>query len=310
MFLSLQQYAAGQAKLPYQYRALVAWILHGFVALPGFLRVAGHVSFLHRDPYLLGLLIVVFFSLLGSVLATRGSIYLLTGKERYSFWSSLILVYLAYFTLSLSYGLNYVLPYDVPSLFFFCLGILLLLKRNYWIYYPVFCLAVMNRETAAFLTVFCIVCEWFRWRQEGLAARIFRRIAPHVVVQLVIWIAIKLELMRLYGHNPSDTTANPLVALKLFFNLRELVKPQQWPLLASVFGFLFPALLLGARKIRDRRIFYGCAIILPLWFAAMMVVAVIVEIRVFNELNAFVAIALALFGNEVWEAHAGRERRV
>lgn len=302
LFISLHEYAAGRAKIPYQYRILVGWLLHAMASIPDFANAAGRLPFFRHDPYLLGLLLIVCPALFGAVVATRASITLLTGDAVYGRWASLLLVYLSYFTLSLSYGLNYVLPYDVPSLLFFCLGIYLLLRRRYWIYYPVFFLAVLNRETSAFLALFFCVCEWFYWEKESTVERLTRRIGPHVLLQAGIWVAIKIELVRLYGHNLSDTSStNPLVADHLFYNLRELLKPQQWPLLASVFGFLLPALILGRRYIRERRIAWACALMLPLWFIAMMVVAVVVEIRVFNELNSILAIALALIGYHLWQ---------
>jgi hypothetical protein len=43
--------------------------------------------------------------------------------------------------------------YDMPSLFLFMLGLLLLYEKKWWLYYPVFILATLNRETSCFLTL-------------------------------------------------------------------------------------------------------------------------------------------------------------
>ena len=56
-----------------------------------------------------------------------------------------------------------------------------------------FPLAVLNRETACFLSVFFVVWEWVRLAKSDIAIKSrLLRIAPHALVQAAIWIAIKI----------------------------------------------------------------------------------------------------------------------
>ncbi len=129
--------------------------------------------------------------------------------------------------------------------------------------------------------------------------------APHAVAQAVIFVAVKTAMFRLYRGNPHET-AGGLAQLHLIYNLHELLRPQQWPLLASIFGFLLPVLLLGFSYIRDRRIAVGCALMLPLWCAIMLVTGVLIEIRIFTEMNSIVALALALICHNFWRERGAR----
>ena len=48
-------------------------------------------------------------------------------------------------------GLYY--PYDIPSLTFFALGIILFMQKKWLWFYPVFILACLNRESACFISL-------------------------------------------------------------------------------------------------------------------------------------------------------------
>ena len=77
-------------------------------------------------------------------------------------------------------------PFDMPAVLFFVLGWYLMLERRWALYYPVFALAVFNRETCLALTgVFALV--EFRHMPP-------RRLLAHVVAQFALWVGIKAGL--------------------------------------------------------------------------------------------------------------------
>jgi hypothetical protein len=233
--------------------------------------------------------------LLGALIVTRLTITRLTGDGTYAFWAALMLALMSYMLLA-SNGC-FTLPYDVPTLFFFSLGIYLVISRRLWLYYIVFPLVVLNRETACFITVFFVIWEWVRLAKSDVTIKSrLLQIAPHALVQATIWIAIKMLLAKAYAHNPVEvgSVAGGLFHTMLAYNLHEIIKPQQWPVLLSVCGFSLPFLFLQRRWIRCDGLYYACAIILPAYFAVMMIVGVIVEIRIFTEWIPFVVPAIAL----------------
>jgi len=102
---------------------------------------------------------------------------------------------------------------------------------------------VLNRETACFITVFFVIWEWVRLAKSDVTIKSrLLQIAPHALVQATIWIAIKMLLAKAYAHNPVEvgSVAGGLFHTMLAYNLHEIIKPQQWPVLLSVCGFSLP----------------------------------------------------------------------
>jgi hypothetical protein len=294
-FLDLELYTKGLERTPYQYRVLPMFVFRFFMHFSAVTKIAHRVETLKNDPYRLILMLIGFAGLLGAVVATRFTIKKLTGDSVYAFWAAFLVALMAHLQLASSWGPSMPVPYDVPALFFFSLSIYLIVSGRFAVYYLLFPFAVLNRETACFISMFFAIWEWVRLSNFDVKTRVIR-IAPHIVVQAAIWLAIKIYLSRVFAHNPVEDggVAGGLFVSKLSQNLHELPKPQQWPLYASICGFSLPFLYLQRRWIRCDGLLLACAILLPLSFAAMMVVGVVTEIRVFTDWIAIVAPAIAL----------------
>ena len=226
-----------------------------------------------------------------------GTIRHLTGDRTFAFWAVFLLPFMAQIDLASSWYYNFITPYDCPSVMFFAVAMYLVVTRRRWAYWPIFGLAVLNRETACFITVFFVVWEFFRLERYSPGARLLRLALP-ILLQASIWAGIKLWLAHVYAHNPVDGEGpgGRLFVSHIHYNLRALLKPQQWPVLLSVCGFSLPFLWLQRRWIRCPGLAWSCGIILPLSFAGLMVAGVIVEIRIFADWIALVVPALALIG--------------
>jgi hypothetical protein len=55
-----------------------------------------------------------------------------------------------------------------------------------------------------------------------------------------------------------------------------------------------PVIVLGFKWIQDPRIQWACKLLFPLWFAAMLMMGVILEMRVFTEMISIEALAVGL----------------
>jgi hypothetical protein len=287
-FLDLGQYMHGTAKLPYQSRVLMAWVMSAGLRIPHLAAVTARLPPPLRDPRTFIVLATSWVSLLGSVLFTRKSLFCLTGNEQYSRWASLLVVYMAYFQFPLSFGLDFLLPYDLPGLFFFCACVYGVMARQMFVFYLAFALGTFNRETIGMATLFLLLWRW----QESKHGRESVWLSGHIVAQTAIWILIRLYLHHLFASNQIETNSGSFY-YKLGYNLHTLTKPQQWPVLFSVFGFTLPMVLVGRRWMRNtamERAIY----LLVAWFAVMMLVGVIIEIRVFSELISYMALAVGL----------------
>jgi hypothetical protein len=242
---------------------------------------------------------VAIVSLFGAVLATAGTLSKLTGDRIFSRWMSLLMIYMAYFNLAPSWGLGYTFPYDTPSLLFFCIGVYLVVSGRDTLYYLLFPIAVLNRETICFLTVFFLIWKWqeTRARDGRVARKDAWRLGWHGLTQAAIWIGLKLWLAHKFAANTYDygsRVTNPPVVGRVLLNIHELVLPQQWPVYLSVFGFLLPVVWLQRRWIGNQGIYWGCVILVPLWFVGMFFMGLLPEIRIFSELSALLVPALGL----------------
>lgn len=298
-FLNLAEYTRGLSLTPYQYRALPMFLFRALVDRPVIVHIAARLPVQFRSPYQVVQLGLSFVALMGGVFATYGTLNRLTGFDRrFTRWASLLVPYMAYFTLAPGWGLDYTVPYDTPSLFFFCLGVYLIVCREAWkkwVYYVIFPFAVLNRETTCFLTIFYLIWEWERARENGTLKAARLRLFLHVAAQAIIWIAVKKALAHAFAANASEGIMNShYFTDRLLYNVKEVLSPKQWPILLSINGFLLPAIFAGRKWIQNPGIERACAIILPLWTLGMMLVGVIIEIRIFSETAAFAALALGL----------------
>jgi hypothetical protein len=289
-FLDLNRYIQGSARLPYQYRVLMAWVLREGLRIPYIAAISSHLPPPIRDPRFLILFASSWLSLFGSVMLTWGSLSCLTGDSDYSRWASLLVIYMAYFHFPLVFGLNFLLPYDLPSLFFFCGCLYCIISGRMLFFYLFFILGTFNRETICMATLFLVIWRWReskRRMQTGL-------LLGHILMQVVTWIAIKLYLRHSFAHNVADV-ANATPYYKLAGNLKIILEAKQWPVLLSVFGFTLPLVLTWRKSMKnaamEREIYFLAA-----WFVVMMLVGVIIEIRVFSELISYMALAVALIG--------------
>jgi hypothetical protein len=109
---------------------------------------------------------------------------------------------------------------------------------------------------------------------------------------LVAWLAARLLVLHLYGHNPVSA-ASRVADVKLWQNLGFLVKPQHWPALASIFGFTWPLVIAWRRDIEPRSLERGL-IAVAMWLLLMMAVGVLIEIRIFGELISYMSLAMGV----------------
>lgn len=287
-FLNLNEYVRGDSRLPYQSRVLMAWVLREGLRVPHLADISARLPAALRDPRLLILMVTSWVSLFGAVLLTWRSLTRLTRDEQYSRWASLLVVYMAYFQFPLVFGLNFLLPYDMPSLLFFCGCVYCVISRRMRLLYVFFVLGVFNRETICMATLFLVIWRW----QEGRRRNQVLTLIGHALAQATIWIVIRLYLRHLFAANLPDS-ANANLYYKLSYNLQTIAKPLQWPVLASVFGFTLPLVLAWRRWMKNAAMEKE-VYLLAAWFAVMMLVGVIIEVRIFSELISYMALALGL----------------
>jgi len=279
-FLYSDKFAYGHERGPYQYRYLMGLMMRWVEPTIAKLPLPENVPPGLRDPWMLAVGVFVFPSIVLGTFATRLSLEKFTRAPLYSCVAAFLFPLMGYFNFILPIGENYLLPYDIPSLGFFAVGMAAIVLDRRWLFYPVFALACCNRETACFLSVLFVIAYWHRRERRGI-------LAAELLAQIAIWGSIYVGV-RIYLRGIPVEHVHHLAS-----NLRLLIHPLQWPALAANFGFLWVLWLLGWRRIEPVW-FRRAGIIVPIWIAVMIWVGVIVEIRVFGELIAYMAVAVGL----------------
>lgn len=274
----LQSFTDGTALLPFQYRALVPWLVRGLTeAVPALARTDVRVLYAPFE-FAAALGVYAAFAYLLRVLGWTASGARLAALG--------VFVPLA-FNLAAPWRYNNVFfPYDTPSVAFFTLGLALLLDGKLPAYYALFVLATLNRETTCFLTMAYVALSVGRERPV--------RIAAHVAAQTALWGAVKVGLLALYAANqPLDLQTGGLFSEMVGRNARILVSlPGIVYILFVTMGGLAGAAVLLWHRVRDARVRRLTWIALP-FLAGMAVVGELMEVRIYSELIPLVAASLA-----------------
>lgn len=275
---SLSSLFAGSADIPTQYRALIPWIVSSLVPLK--------LPFFESPVRLFK--VIEFLSTFFLFVAFRYYISLfIKSKLLPSLFSLVLFVILPYQYIFYSWSLSAIYyPYDIPSVLFFTLGLILLYKKNHLIYYPVFIIATFNRETTIFLTLIYLFTAFEK-----------NKIAPvlsHCIAQAVIWASIKMCLAALYADNPG-----PGYFVNFFYvNLSLTANPVNVMRIASSCGFVWVAVVFCSKLITDEFVKRSLLVIFP-FFMGMFIVGNIIELRIYGEMIPVILSAFLLIVNNL-----------
>ena len=279
-FATPEMLAAGTAWLPFQFRPLVPWLAGWLGSLP-----------LRSGPSVLGWYkIIELVSTVALCYATRHYLSLFIPDDRLTALWTGALFYVLPFNLTFTFWY----PWDVPSLLFFTLGLILLYRRDWKWYYPLFALATLNRETTALLTLVYLATT------VGRAPR--RQWLGHAALQAALWLALRLLLFALYGRNPR--LGYGLFELKLFNNLDWLLQPGIVLALLRNWGLIWVPVVLWPRFVSDPFV-HRALLIVPLMMFGLGFVGVVHELRIYSEAVPLLLPALALVVQGLYQSRRG-----
>ena len=142
--------------------------------------------------------------------------------------------------------------YDFPSLLFYTLSLYLLAVRRWWVYFPVFMLACVTKETAVLLPII--------FSAHFIACRRHDRVRYWMLLagQGVVFILVRVALAFLYRANPGTAIEFHLTD----HNLRVLTTP--YPLETAVTWLLIFSLVLHQWPTKPRLLRIAIGMLVPL----------------------------------------------
>lgn len=260
---SLDLLLANQADTPFQYRVLIPWL----VQWVSYRLIPNLVS-----PFQMFTMIEFFFTF-SLCIAFRSYIVLfIEDAMRSSVYALSIFLLLPYQYIFYSPSLHSIFyPSDVPSVFFFTLGLILIWEKKWFLYYSIFVIATFNRET----TIFLIFIYWI----TTISKRNWPSVTWQCLIQMVLWLLIKQFLALLYADNPGPGIFVSFIST----NWLKLGNPLNAIRVASSFCFVWIAVLLRFPLIISSFLQRTTYVIFP-YAIGMSIVGNIVELRIFGEL--------------------------
>ena len=187
--------------------------------------------------------------------------------------------------------------YDLPSLAFFCWGIVFFLHKRFFLFYLLFVVASLNRESTCFITIaiFALLLDFPKpnFRSLILAWSKNKNLVFHCTAQAALWFLVKAILENIYRDNPGNFFEETL-SMKQFLSDMWLGNPS-WPYLQTTNFFGNPRCFLPLFAciwvsipflwqdipVAAKRLFW----VTPTYMLAAMMFANLMESRVYHELN-------------------------
>lgn len=189
--------------------------------------------------------------------------------------------------------------YDIPSLAFFCWGVVLFLRHRYTWFYLLYALASLNRESTCFITI-ALFALLLRAPSEKLTPfrlgelwKGNRLLFLHCAGQTILWLIVKTSLEYAFRGNPGTYYEKTFSMLSFLENA--LAGKASWPYIApdTFFGNprCFLTLFMGIWLLipflwsfvpgQTRKLLW----ILPPYLLAAALYANLMESRVYHEVN-------------------------
>jgi hypothetical protein len=252
------------AKTPWQYRILIPHIVKFFME--------SFLLFNFSIPQTFSLILLFYriigtFSLFFLVVTFRIYINLFFKNIRLSNILSLTIFYV----LPFNFLNTYWYPYDIPSVLFFTIGLILLYKKDLLKYYLFFTIATLNKETTCFLTFIYLFTSIGKERPKKIFINCF--------LQFIIWSIIKISLYKFYSQNPGFGYFEK----QILNNLKSFLNFKDYFYLFSCFGYIWIPTILFIRFI-DNDFVKKSLFVIPLFLFGMMFAGGIFELRIYGEL--------------------------
>ena len=297
---SAQKIATGHADKVFQTRILIPFV--GDFLKPSIPILSFLFGWLVPYPITFDVILQIINIFFLTVLIISTPILLRIMECEVSNWSAFLLFiplawnYIAINGLIDGAGLFYC--YDIPSLSFYVLGLILFLKGNWSWFYILFICANLNRESACFISLSGFLFQLKLYNNLKLFLRANMYLILHILTQATLWIVIRSSLSWIYRGNPGLFFEEPhLMSDFLSGILNEhshwAMENAKWFLTLFAGIWLLPILLFNNLGYYGKRLFLvGLVYLISLYFRSNMM-----ETRVYNEMNVIISLCAIISMN-------------
>ena len=187
--------------------------------------------------------------------------------------------------------------YDLPSLAFFAIGMVMIYEQTHPLYFCVlFLVATINRETTLLLLLLFAMSQCCRGEKLVMNQLWIPRSLLVLIPLSACWVSWHIYVVHHFSGNPADSKA------RFWLNAGTLMWPLSWPQVAGACCYLWVFVFLMRDRLRDR-LMKAWLWLLPAWLLFMMYYGILVEARIFGELIPYVAVASVLICEQALVDH-------
>ena len=297
-FLDWDKYIGFEERLPYQARCLMALVYRQSESIishvPFLLKLGGLLPGQISNPihaitaYVITLLSFLISALLAQVI--RIHLFPLKFPTAPRSLRNLIIllpwIYIMFGLYVLNPNLNFILPYDLPSVAFQFILLAMILKRfHILMLLPMFIVATLNRESTMLILIFTVILSFTSRKTDSYY---YPRVASSF---LLAWIGIKIILRQVFSNSGSDQSFS---LIRNFGYLLEGIQiPSIFPLIVMLSVFVIALLTCLRQEQQSPEVF---AIVLTGLFGFVLLFyhTWIVEMRAYGDLAPYFFVAYCL----------------
>ena len=198
--------------------------------------------------------------------------------------------------------------YDIPSLTFFSIGLILFIKKKWGWFYVAFVLATLNRESSCFISMsgFLLQAKLSNYNPKYFLTE-NKILLIQISIQAAIWVSIKILLHHVFKSNPGEFFEEPhsmILFLRGIVNGHNhwAMENASWFLTLFMGIWLVPAMLYKYLSQKGCRfLLVGIIYLIVLTFRSNMM-----ETRVYNELNVIISLCVIISINNFVKAKHAR----
>ena len=191
--------------------------------------------------------------------------------------------------------------YDIPSLFFYCACLYFFLNKKYTLFYIIFAIATLNRESTCFITVSLVILLSKFEFDCSFKDNFFKNFSliKHLLAQVTLWFSVVLFISWIFKDSPGQSYEVPFSMAIFIANMWNGLP--SWPFLntenffgnprcfLTLFGCIWvviPFLWKYIQKDCKKLLF-----LIPVYMIPALLYANLMETRVYHELNVVISLA-------------------
>jgi len=257
-----------------------------------------NVSFDHSLKFL------ILLSTIGLIYGFKELLNLFVSDEPFQYISIFVLIPVSWNYIVLNSIFH---AYDIPAICFFCWGIVLFMKNRIFIFYLLFIISTLNRESSCFITISIILLKFNysinitgnylleKFRNNKILFR-------HVFYQFLIWIGLVFSIKYFVKNNPGSFYEE---TFSMIHFIKCIIENEAcWPYLDTSSFFFNPrcflTLFLGIWVLiptvwshipsTSKRLL----LLVPVYLIPCVLYANLMESRVYHELNIIITLVSVL----------------